>query len=106
MQRLFRALAGPVVLLVVMGIGGIAYVMTTGLRGQPRPGAVETSLARAVRGLAVPGATKTRANPLPASPEHLAAGREHFTHYCTACHGPDGGGQDTPFGRGLFPKPP
>ena len=39
---------------------------------------------------------------LPASPEHIAAGREHYTHYCTGCHGPDGSGQDTPFGRGCL----
>ncbi len=106
MQRIVKALAGPVVLLVVMGVGGIGYVMATGLRGQPHPGAVETFVARAVRGLAIPGATRARTNPLPASPEHIAAGREHFTHYCQMCHGPDGSGQDTPFGRGLFPKPP
>lgn len=106
MQSMLKAAVGALAVLAVMAIGGLGYVIATGLRAQPHPGSLETRVARAVRALAVPRATRARQNPLPASPEHIAAGREHYQHYCTGCHGPDGSGQDTPFGRGLFPKPP
>ena len=106
MRGLAKAAAVPIAFLVVLAAGGLAYVKWTGLRGQPHPGRVETLVARAIRGLAVPSATAARSNPLPASPEASAAGREHFAHYCTMCHGPDGSGRDAPLGRGLFPKPP
>ena len=39
-------------------------------------------------------------------PEAIAAGLEHFARYCTMCHANNGSGDDTPLGRGLFPKPP
>ena len=106
MQRALRLLVGPAILLVVVGVRGLSYLKITNLRGQPRPGALETFFARTARGFAIPSATRARTNPLPPSPENIAAGMEHYTSYCTMCHGSDGSGQDTAFGNGLFPKPP
>jgi mono/diheme cytochrome c family protein len=106
MRPVFVAIAGALVLAVILALGGLAYLKGTGLRGQPRPGPIETRVARALRGLAIPKASRARTNPIPATPEAIAAGLEHYAHYCTMCHGNDGSGEDTPLGRGLFPKPP
>ena len=82
MRRVFKSVLGLVLVIVVLLMGGLVYVKRTGLRAQPTPGAVETRVARALRGLAIPASSKTRQNPLPASPEALSAGLEHFARYC------------------------
>ena len=91
--------------LIVGGLG-LAYVRSTGLRGQAEPGALETLVARQVRALAVPDDIKVLRNPLPPSAKNVRAGMEHFARYCAMCHGNDGSGQQSAIGRGLFPKPP
>jgi mono/diheme cytochrome c family protein len=95
-----------VLLVVVMSLAGVLYVKSTGLRGQPEPGALEASVAGAFRALAVPSDVKTKVNPLGASSDAVRPGMEHFARYCAVCHANDGSGRDTPFGRGLYPKPP
>jgi mono/diheme cytochrome c family protein len=40
---------------------------------------------------------KKKKNPLPATPENIAADREAFSHYCVACHGLDGQNTGVPF---------
>ena len=106
-MRLAMKLLGTVVLLAVVAVAvGIAYVRATGLRGQPEPGPLETRVARAVRGFAVPAAAKSRSNPLAGSPDAIAEGLQHFARYCAMCHANDGSGQKSAIGRGLFPKPP
>lgn len=96
------------VLLLAAGVAlaGLAYVKTTGLRGLPQPGALETRAARMIRGFAVPGEMRSRTNPLATSADALAPGLEHFARYCAVCHGNDGTPTGTAFGNGLFPKPP
>jgi hypothetical protein len=95
-----------VVVAAVVAVAGFAYVTSTGLRAHADAGRLETRIARAVRGLAVPSAIKSVTNPLPATAENLEPGLKHFAHYCTMCHAFDGSGKDAPLGRGLFPKPP
>ena len=85
---------------------GVVYVKSTGLRALPEPGPIETRLARMIRGLAIPRAVRARTNPLEASEEAVWLGLEHFARYCAMCHGNNGSGENTPIGRGLFPKPP
>jgi mono/diheme cytochrome c family protein len=85
---------------------GLTYVKVTGLRSQPDPGALETRVARSIRAQAVPLEIKTLRNPVPASTDAVAAGRKHFARYCALCHGNDGGGKGTAYGRGFFPKAP
>lgn len=92
-------------LAVLGGIAGAGYLMATGLSARPSPSALETSVARAARRLAVPRAARNIANPVPASAEVIAAGRAHFADHCASCHANDGSG-NTEMGQGLFPKAP
>lgn len=87
-------------------VAGFGYLRTTGLRGQPTPGRLETVVARAARSLAIPGAIKARTNPLASSSDALAPGLEHFAKFCAMCHANDGSGRKTAIGNGLYPKPP
>jgi mono/diheme cytochrome c family protein len=106
MRRTLSLLLGALVALVAIAIVALLYVRTTGLRGQPEPGRVETRVARAVRSLAVPGALKGRANPQASSREASGRGLEHFAKFCAACHGNNGDATESAFGSGLYPKPP
>jgi mono/diheme cytochrome c family protein len=94
-----------VVVIGVVTAGAVVYVRSTGLSALPQPHRVEATVARAVRGLAVPADTKARPNPIPASADVIAAGREHFADHCANCHANDGSG-NTEMGRNLFPKAP
>ena len=106
-MRLVGALVGILVVLAVLaGAAAIGYVRTTGLTGQPEPGALETLVARRVRAFAVPGDIRTLTNQVPASADQVRAGLEHYARYCQMCHGVDGSGATSAIGRGLFPKPP
>ncbi|RPH53279.1 MAG: cytochrome C [Acidobacteria bacterium] len=79
--------------------------MATGLSARAQPGLIETRLARAVRGLAIPRDVKRMANPVPKSADVVAAGMSHFADHCASCHANDGSGK-TEMGQGLFPKAP
>ena len=106
MRAAVHALVGMIVLVVVLLLLGVLYAKSTGLRGQPEPGALETRLARSFRALAVPSDVRAMTNPLGTSDDIVRPGMEHFARYCALCHANDGSGTDTPFGKGLFPKPP
>ncbi|WP_254063839.1 c-type cytochrome [Granulicella sp. S190] len=49
---------------------------------------------------------KSERNPLQASKENLAAGKEAFGHYCVACHGSDGQNTGVPFSDAMSPQVP
>lgn len=105
-MRVFRPLVLAVVLITIaIAIGVVTYVMSTGLSARPQPGALETRLARSVRGLAVPSDIKARRNPIAATPEVMADALAHYADHCASCHASDGSG-NTELGRGLFPKAP
>ena len=57
--------------LVAVSIG---YVVATGLSARAKPGSIETRLARAARGLAIPSEIRTKANPIAPGPKAVAAG--------------------------------
>ncbi len=44
-------------------------------------------------------------NPVPATPDVVKEGMEHFADHCSVCHGNDGSG-NTEMGRGLYPRAP
>jgi mono/diheme cytochrome c family protein len=90
---------------LMMGIAVSAYFVTAGVSARPRPGALETSAARALRGVAIRLRTRGLTNPVPVSEEALAEGRAHFADHCASCHGNDGSG-NTEMGRGLYPRAP
>jgi mono/diheme cytochrome c family protein len=106
MRALVQIVFAALLVIAVMVVVGGAYVMSTGLKAQPEPGAMETRVARTIRGFAIPRELKARSNPIGTSAEDLKPGLEHFARYCALCHGNDGSGQDAAFARGLFPKPP
>jgi mono/diheme cytochrome c family protein len=49
---------------------------------------------------------KSERNPLTATEENLAAGKEAFSHYCVACHGMDGQNTGVPFADTMSPSVP
>jgi mono/diheme cytochrome c family protein len=106
MRPAIQTTIGVLVVLVVMVVAGLVYVKSSGLRGQPEPGPIETRVARVIRAFAIPGEMKARTNPLAASEDARSRGLEHFARYCALCHGNDGSGRKSAIGRGLFPKPP
>ena len=105
MNRFTTLLIYSLVLAIVAIVGVVVYVKTTGLDARQTPGALETSIARSLRRLAVPSELRGKANPVPDTPEVLAKARADFANHCAICHGNDGSG-DTVMGRGLFPKAP
>jgi len=105
-MRPIHLLLGALAAVAAIAVAGLVYARTTGLRGQPEPGRVETRLARSVRSLAIPGSLKRRSNPQAGSSEASGRGLEHFAKYCAVCHGNDGNAADSAFGSGLYPKPP
>jgi mono/diheme cytochrome c family protein len=106
MGRLTKIVALTIaIVLLLAGTGAVVYVKATGLRARATPWALETSIARSFRRLAVPRAVRNMANPIPASAEAVADGRGHFADHCASCHANDGSG-NTEMGDGLFPKPP
>ncbi|MCF6199909.1 MAG: c-type cytochrome [Hyphomicrobiaceae bacterium] len=57
-----------------------------------------------MRGAGVPAAYQNAKNPLPATPQNIAAGQQLYANQCASCHGAKGVG-DGEAGRGLSPKP-
>jgi S-disulfanyl-L-cysteine oxidoreductase SoxD len=49
---------------------------------------------------------KSQNNPLKASAETIADGKEAFSHYCVACHGMDGQNTGVPFAEQMSPPIP
>ncbi len=94
-----------VALAAVLGILAGAYLVTTGVSARPRPGRVESFVARTVRGIAIRTRTGGLTNPIPLSEGVVAEGRAHFADHCASCHANDGSG-DTEMGRGLYPRAP
>ena len=94
-----------VVMAIALGILAGAYFVTVGVSARPKPGRIEMLAAQTVRGIAIRTRVRGLTNPVPASAEVIAEGRDHFADHCAVCHGNDGSG-DTEMGRGLYPRAP
>jgi mono/diheme cytochrome c family protein len=70
-----------------------------------RPGKWETSLMTSAEHHIFVG-NKKAANPMAATPENIATGRETFSYYCLVCHGLDGQNTGVPFAEKMFPPVP
>ncbi len=81
------------------------YAVTTGLDARATPGALETTVFRAVRAFSIPRAVRNQTDPAPSDAAAMHDAMAHFADHCASCHGADGSG-DTEIGRGLYPKPP
>ncbi len=68
------------------------------------PSKLETGLVTRAKKLFV-GNRKAK-NPLPATADNIAGGRENFSHYCAACHGLDGQNTGVPFADRMSPPVP
>jgi mono/diheme cytochrome c family protein len=105
MRTILVVLLAVLVVLAAASAAALWYVRATNLSALAQPHPAEARLARAVRRFAVPSAIQEQRNPIPLSPDVVAAGRAHFADHCASCHANDGSG-DTEMGRNLFPKTP
>ncbi len=69
------------------------------------PGALESKTAAFVKRRVTVGG-RGDPNPLAATPELVARGREAFSHYCMVCHGLDGQNTGVPFAAAMSPPVP
>ena len=95
------------VIVVVLVVGGIVVysVVRRGLSAHEEPSRVEEVLARAMRRLATPEATRARLNPVQPTDVVVEQALQHYADHCASCHANDGSG-DTEIGRGLYPRAP
>ena len=94
------------ILLILLLCGVLGFVrMQKGFSARDQPSGLERLIARQARQLAAPKSARELKNPLPLTPELLAAARAHFADHCALCHGNDGRGK-TEIGRNLYPKAP
>ncbi len=105
LKSLSRMLIAALALAGVIALASGGWLIRGGIGTKPTPGALETSLARRARTLAIPRSARDIRNPVELTPRVLAEGREHFADHCAICHGNDGSG-DTEVGRGLYPRAP
>jgi mono/diheme cytochrome c family protein len=70
-----------------------------------KPGAVEGEMAKEVKHKITIGG-KDVPNPITATNETIADGREHFGHHCGICHGLDGEATGVPFADKMSPPVP
>jgi mono/diheme cytochrome c family protein len=83
----------------------LVLVRGSGISAKREPWPLEERLAEAGWRFLIPPAAREAVNPVPASPEVLRDGLEHFADHCAVCHGNDGTG-DTMIGRRTFPPAP
>jgi mono/diheme cytochrome c family protein len=105
MRRIGRLLLIGLALAGAAACVMLAWLASQGVSARPAPGAVETTVARRLRALAIPRAARERRNPVASSVDSVSAGLEHFADHCATCHANDGSG-DTEMGRGLYPRAP
>ena len=105
MRAVLKAFALLVAIVIVVTVVAFIWIGSRGLSARAEPGAIETTVARTMRSLAVPRADRNRQNPVARTPEIVAAGMAHFADHCAACHANDGSGE-TEIGLGLYPRPP
>jgi mono/diheme cytochrome c family protein len=94
------------VLALVVPLGMLGYQsFQSGFSAKAEPSALEVTIARKVRLMAIPLSQRDAANPIVGSPEVLHEALTHFADHCAVCHGNDGKGK-TVFGEGMYPKVP
>ncbi|MFZ0685627.1 MAG: hypothetical protein WAM89_08780, partial [Terriglobales bacterium] len=74
---------GLVAIVVIIAVY-VTHLMEYGLSARNEPTAVERFLARTMRHAAIPA--KGVKNPMPATPEMLEHGRNHWADHCATCH--------------------
>lgn len=69
------------------------------------PGSMETRIVSNAKHHFFVG-NRNQKNPLAATPDTIADGKEAFSHYCVACHGMDGQNTGVPFADRMSPPVP
>ena len=105
MRAIFKTFMLLVSVLLLIGVSAALYVVQSGVSARGEPGAVETTIARGVRTVAIARRARSLLNPVERTPGVVAAGRAHFADHCAVCHANDGSGH-TEMGQGMWPKPP
>lgn len=70
-----------------------------------KPGALETRFMTSAEHHVFVRNKKAK-NPLPATAENIALGRQTFSYYCVVCHGLDGQNTGVPFAEKMDPPVP
>ena len=87
-------------------LAGALFVLNAhGFSANEQPTAFETWVARRARSAALASDARSRANPVPNTPEVLAAARAHWADHCAICHANDGSG-NTAIGKHSYPPAP
>ena len=105
MKRFLRTVGWTAAALVVIAAGALFYLRGRGVSAREQPSWIEERGALFMRSWLTPSRYKGLNNPVSASPENIAAGREHFADHCATCHANDGSG-NTEMGRNFYPKAP
>jgi mono/diheme cytochrome c family protein len=107
MQKLAWFLAGAIVLIVVVVLGGLIFLKTgaNSFSARTQPTALETLAARQARAMAMPANARERSSPIADSAEILADARAHWADHCAACHSNNGSG-DAEMGKHMYPPAP
>ena len=102
-KAILWVLLGVVVLAIASGV----LLMRRGISARKEPSAMETTVARALRHMAIPKIDREEENPWATvvTPEILKDAREHFADHCSQCHANDGSGK-TEMGQYLYPRAP
>jgi mono/diheme cytochrome c family protein len=105
-----RVLKIVVVIFLVAVVALIAYGASRlrhGFSAHKQPSAAETTVARALRHMAIPKQDRDEENPWKdvATADVMKDAREHFADHCADCHANDGGG-NTDMGKNLYPPVP
>jgi len=82
-------------------LGLLGLLALRGCKATP-PGKLEKSVVVAAKHRVFIG-NRRQKNPLSATPETIADGKEAFSHYCIACHGMDGQNTGVPFADRMSP---
>ena len=105
MNRLGWFLLGALALLAFEALAAMLVLQARGVSAGEPPSTFETVIARYARHTAMPARARSLANPVPPTPEILAAARAHWADHCAACHANDGSG-DVPMGKHMYPPAP
>ena len=82
----------------------LVATLLTGCRAKP-PGATESGAVNWTKHHVTVGGRSDK-NPVPATPENIADGKQAFTSYCMVCHGLDGQNTGVPFAEMMSPPVP
>src|SRR5260370_1559854 len=105
MKRKLLSLSAVILLIVIGSAVYLGRMIHRGFSTRAAPSSAESSLAMAMRDMAIPLRYKAIKNPITVTPEVIHEGMAHWADHCTACHANNGSG-DTMYGKTMYPRPP